>query len=103
MIVYDDLEAYEKVRVHDKGLIVGSDNGDKEKVRQLLLRGYRSGDVWSPQIDPAEALSLELAHFVRCIQGFEVPITDGHAGHRVVCVLEAAEKSLMLRGAPVEL
>jgi predicted dehydrogenase len=100
MIVYDDLEAYEKVRVHDKGLIV---EADPEQVRQLMLRGYRSGDVWSPQVDPAEALGRELGHFVNCIRGQETPITDGHSGYRVVQILEAAEQSLKLRGAPVEL
>jgi predicted dehydrogenase len=100
MIVYDDLEAYEKVRVHDKGLIV---EADPEEMRQLLLRGYRSGDVWSPQVDPAEALGRELSHFVRCIEGRDIPITDGHSGYRVVHILEAAEQSLKLRGAPVEL
>lgn len=100
MIVYDDLEAYEKVRVHDKGLIVES---NQEKVHELLLRGYRSGDVWSPQVDLTEALSSEMKHFVGCIRGEERPITDGHAGLRVVRVLEAAAKSLQLRGAPIEI
>jgi predicted dehydrogenase len=100
MIVYDDLEAYEKVRVHDKGLII---EADPEEVRQLLLRGYRSGDVWSPQIDPAEALGVELSHFLDCIVRGQTPMTDGEAGLRIVQILEAAEQSLSLRGAPLEL
>jgi predicted dehydrogenase len=100
MIVYDDLDAYEKVRVHDKGLIV---EVDPERAQQMLLRGYRSGDVWAPQVDTAEALSTELAHFVRCILNGETPITDGNAGCRVVQILEAAERSLKHNGAPVEL
>lgn len=100
MIVYDDLEPVEKIKVHDKGLIV---EADPEKIRQLLLRGYRSGDVWSPQIEPGEALSAELKHFVQCIQRSTEPITDGMAGYRVVSILEAAELSLRRKGAPVEL
>jgi predicted dehydrogenase len=100
MIVYDDLEAHEKVRVHDKGLIV---EADPEQVRQMLLRGYRSGDVWSPQVDVAEALGTELSHFVQCIVTGETPITDGNAGYRVVKILEAAEQSLRTNGVPVEI
>jgi predicted dehydrogenase len=100
MIVYDDLEAYEKVRVHDKGLIV---EANKEQTQQMLLRGYRSGDVWSPQLDIAEALGVELNHFVRCVLGEETPITDGNSGYRVVQILEAAEQSLHNNGVPVEL
>jgi predicted dehydrogenase len=100
MIVYDDLDAYEKVRVHDKGLIV---EADPEQLRQMLLRGYRSGDVWSPQVDSAEALGTELNHFANCIRNGATPMTDGAAGFRVVHILEAAEQSLFKKGAPVEL
>ena len=100
MIVYDDLEAYEKVRVHDKGLIV---EADTEQAQQLLLRGYRSGDVWSPQVDVTEALVVEMNHFVRCVQNGDAPITGGSAGYRVVQILEAAEQSLRNNGMPVEL
>jgi predicted dehydrogenase len=100
MIVYDDLEAYEKVRLHDKGLIM---EADQEQARQMLLRGYRSGDVWSPQVDPREALGVELNHFVDCIRHKKTPVTDGKAGFRVVQILEAAEQSLRAKGAPAEL
>lgn len=100
MIVYDDLEPYEKVRVHDKGIIV---EADPEQARQMLLRGYRTGDVWSPQVDSTEALGTELNHFASCIRGGLAPITDGICGHRIVQVLEAAEQSLRTNGRPVEL
>jgi predicted dehydrogenase len=99
MIVYDDLEAAEKIRVHDKGVILGD---DIESVHQLRLRGYRSGDVWTPQIDLTEALATELKHFIGCIQGRERPLSDGLSGLRVVRVLEAATESLRRNGAPVK-
>ena len=70
MIVYDDLESNEKIRVHDKGVILA---GGLEDVHQLRLKGYRSGDVWSPQVNLAEPLRVEMSHFVRCIEGKEKP------------------------------
>ena len=100
MIVYDDLDAYEKVRLHDKGVIV---EVDPEQAQQMLLRGYRSGDVWAPQVDSTEALGVELEHFVYCIVSGAIPITDGNSGFRVVQILEAAEQSLRMNGTPVEL
>lgn len=99
MIVYDDLEAYEKVRVHDKGIVVA----DKEELNRLRAVGYRSGDVWSPAIDMTEALRAEAQHFLRCIEGTEQPITGGAAGLRVVRLLESASASLQSKGAPMKL
>lgn len=99
MIVYDDLEPYEKVRVHDKGLVL---DGDLENTYHTRLRGYRTGDVWAPEVDLTEALRTELTHFIRCAQNNETPITDGQAGLRVVRLLEAASLSLSQKGAPVE-
>jgi predicted dehydrogenase len=100
MIVYDDLEAAEKVRIHDKGLILGADD---EQVNQVRLRGYRTGDIWSPQVDLSEALRTEMLHFTECIKGNAKPITGGEAGWRVVRILEAASRSLKTQGAPVRL
>jgi predicted dehydrogenase len=99
MIVYDDLEPAEKVRVHDKGLIFAE---NPERLNEALLRGYRSGDVWSPEVDLTEALRTELNHFVDCIARRAQPITDGEAGLRVVRLLETAEISLKNQGVPVE-
>ena len=99
MIVYDDLESYEKIRVHDKGLIL---DGQLEDVHQLRLKGYRSGDVWSPQVSLAEPLRTEMTHFVRCIEGKEKPLTDALSGMRIVSLIEAACQSLNMRGVPVE-
>jgi predicted dehydrogenase len=99
MIVYDDLEPSEKVKVYDKGITVSHNS---ESVYQMLVN-YRTGDMYAPQLDLTEALQLESQHFIRCIQQGEQPITDGKAGLRVVRVLEAASQSLAQGGRPVEL
>jgi predicted dehydrogenase len=99
MIVYDDLEPSEKVRVYDKGITV---NNGKDNTYQMLI-GYRTGDMWAPHLDMTEALHREAAHFIRCIEDREPVITDGEAGLRVVEILEAATQSIAEKGRPVEL
>ncbi len=101
MIVYDDMEASEKIKVYDKGITITNDES-KEALYSTLV-GYRTGDMWSPKLDGAEALALEAAHFVQCIEKKEHPITDGESGLRVVRILEAASQSMADRGRPVEL
>lgn len=98
MIIYDDLEPSEKVRVYDKGIIV---DNNQESVYQMLI-GYRTGDMWAPQLDVTEALHTAVTHFIRCIEDGQRPITDGAAGLRVVQLLEAASRSMAARGRPVE-
>jgi predicted dehydrogenase len=103
MIVYDDLEPSEKIKVYDKGITLnGNGNGNGEKRYQMLV-GYRAGDMWAPQLDMTEALSLELRQFVKAVEGATVLSTNGHAGLRVVRILEAATKSLAERGRVIEL
>ncbi|HEU4691568.1 MAG TPA: Gfo/Idh/MocA family oxidoreductase [Vicinamibacterales bacterium] len=99
MVVFDDLEASEKLRVYDKGISV---NPSPENVYQLLV-GYRTGDMWAPQIDLTEALSVEAAHFAECVARGGTPITDGESGLRVVRLLEAATESMVERGRLVSL
>lgn len=99
MVVYDDLEPSEKVKVYDKGITL-ADNG--ESLYKLLI-AYRTGDMWAPNLDMTEALKTEALHFVRCIEDRARVITDGEAGLRVVRVLEAAAQSLQERGRLVEL
>jgi predicted dehydrogenase len=98
MLVWNDIEADEKVKVYDRGVNVSS----REGVYNLLIN-YRSGDMWSPRIEQAEALTRELAYFVDCIVNDKTPINDGKAGLRVVKMLEAASESLRQRGALVNL
>jgi predicted dehydrogenase len=99
MIVYDDLEASEKVKVYDKGLKMG-EQGD---ARYQVLVGYRAGDMWAPQIEVTEALQTEALHFLECITQQRHSLTDGEAGLRVVRILEAATRSMSCRGQVVEL
>ncbi|HWR14174.1 MAG TPA: Gfo/Idh/MocA family oxidoreductase [Terriglobales bacterium] len=98
MLVWNDLEADEKIKIYDKGVDIKS----REGVYNLLV-SYRSGDMWAPRIAQAEALKSELEHFVDCIEKNETPVSDGHSGLRVVQVLEAAEKSVKNRGKLVYL
>ena len=99
MVVYDDLEPSEKVKVYDKGITVANDG---ESLYKLLV-GYRTGDMWAPQLDTTEALRTQALHFVRCIEHGEPAITGGDAGLRVVQILEAATQALRDRGRLVEL
>jgi predicted dehydrogenase len=96
MLVWNDLEADEKVKVYDRGVELTAGEG----VHDLLV-GYRTGDMWAPKIEATEALKLELQYFVDCIESNQVPINDGVAGLRIVRMLEAAEQSLSRRGEAV--
>lgn len=99
MIVYDDLETSEKVKIYDKGITVTETPDDLRK----LLISYRTGDLWSPKVNETEALRLEVAHFRNCIEGTEKPVTPGERGLAIVRMLEAADQSMQKRGAAVEL
>ena len=98
MLVWNDLEADEKIKIYDKGVKVTS----REGLYDLLVH-YRSGDMWAPQIEQIEALTRELAYFVACITKDEAPINNGEAGLRVVKMLEAANQSIGKRGELVYL
>jgi predicted dehydrogenase len=98
MLVWNDLVADEKVRVYDKGVQISSGEG----IRDLLV-SYRTGDMWAPQIEQSEALRVELSYFADCIMENKKPFNDGHAGLRVVRMLEAADRSIQKRGELVRL
>jgi len=98
MLVWNDLEPDEKIKVYDKGAQIS--NGDS---RYELLVSYRSGDMWAPRVEQAEALKVELTYFLECVLNGETPLNDGVAGARVVNLLEAADRSLKARGRAVEL
>ena len=99
MIVYDDLEPSEKVKVYDRGVTLFPES---EAAYELLV-SYRSGDMWAPRLDTTEGLRTEALHFIDCIENNKRPETDGQAGLRIVRILEAAEKSLRARGQLVEM
>lgn len=98
MVVWNDLDADEKVKVYDKGVNIGSREGLYD-----LLVSYRSGDMWAPQLEQGEALRQELSYFVECASDGKKPHNDGCAGLRVVRMLEAATESLSKRGALIKL
>lgn len=98
MLVWNDLEADEKIKVYDKGVHITS----REGLYNLLVN-YRSGDMWAPQVEQIEALRQELAYFIDCISNDHEPFNDGAAGLRVVKLLEAANQSVQKRGALVYL
>lgn len=89
MLVWNDLDPGEKVKVYDKG----ADVRTEQSVHQLLV-SYRSGDMWAPKVEELEALQLETRYFLDCVSNSTKPFNDGLAGLRVVRILEAAEQSL---------
>ena len=98
MVLYDDLEPSEKIKVYDKGITL---NGSKENLYNTMV-GYRTGDMWAPRLEMTEALRVEAQHFARCITQGERSLSDGHAGLRVVRILEAANRSLSEGGRSVK-
>ncbi len=99
MIVYDDIEPAEKVKVYDSGVEL---NSSPESVYQTRI-GYRTGDMYAPKISHVEALKVAAEHFIGCVERGERPLTDGSAGLRVLRMLEGAARSMERGGQPVEL
>ncbi len=98
MLVYDDTENFEKVKIYDKGV----NYKDPETFGEYQL-SYRTGDVLSPKLDTFEPLNSEMKHFLDCCKNNKTPKTDGKNGLRVVRVLAAAEESLKNGGKVVEI
>lgn len=99
MIVYDDLEPSNKVKIYDKGVTL---TGDPQETRRLRI-SYRAGDMTAPHLETTEALQIELKHFVKCVVEQQNPLSDGRSGLRIVRWLEAAERSMAEQGQPVDL
>src|SRR5258707_14122278 len=98
-LIFNELNTTEPIKVYDRGIEVG----ESAEQRQKLMVSYRSGDVWSPHIEPGEALQAMVTHFAKCIRGEEEPISDGHLGLRVVRLLESATRSIRAQGGRVGL
>jgi predicted dehydrogenase len=98
MLVWNDLEPTEKLKVYDKGVEIAGQQGIYD-----LLVSYRSGDMWAPRLEEGEALQREVRHFLDCIATGQRPVNDGRAGWRVVRILEAAQRSIERRGSPMTL
>lgn len=104
MIVYDDIEPTEKIRIYDKGVTTSksADPADREAAYRTLV-SYRTGDVWVPKLDSTEALTYVCEEFLSSIREARQPLTDGHAGLRVVRLLEAAQQSIKEGGRSIKL
>ena len=98
MAVFDDMSANEKIRIYDKGANV---HGEILSYQEAIT--LRNGDIYIPRIDMKEPLSIEVGHFIDCVQNSRKPVTDGENGLAVVKVLEAAQRSLDMGGHPVKL
>jgi predicted dehydrogenase len=97
MLVYDDIETQEKIKIYDKGV----DVPPYYDTYADFQFSYRYGDIYSPRIDDYEPLKKVCDHFIECINKGRTPLTDGYSGFRVVSILEAASKSLKLSGRAI--
>jgi predicted dehydrogenase len=97
MIIYNDLEPSEKIKVYDKGVTF---TDDPRQIQEMRV-GYRTGDMFAPKLSATEALLTASQHFVDCIEHSKVPETDGHLGLRVVELIEAATSSMRAKGETV--
>ena len=98
MLVWNDLSADEKLKIYDKGVEIKNTQGIYD-----LLVSYRSGDMYAPKVEQAEALKLECEHFVKCIEESQIPLNNGYTGLEVVKMLEACDRSLKADGRLVEI
>jgi predicted dehydrogenase len=99
MIVYNDVEPSEKIKVYDRGVNL---TDDPEEIYRMRV-SYRLGDMWAPQLSTTEPMLAETIHFIESIQKRTAPLTDGRLGLSVVKILEAASRSMHQRGQPIEL
>lgn len=99
MVVYDDTEVAEKVKVYDKGITM---NPSAENLHELRV-GYRAGDMWSPRLENTEALRNLADHFCACVDTGQEPISSAASGRRLVRIMEAATQSMEQKGAFVAL
>lgn len=97
MLVFDDMEATEKIWIYDRG--VGAPENAMAYGEDLTLR---FGDITVPWVQMSEPLAIEVQHFLDCCRSGDTPRSDGRDGLRVVRVLEAVDESMAAGGAPVE-
>lgn len=102
MLVWDDLNPDEKVKIYDRGVDVRNGNGAKDGIHELLV-SYRSGDVHTPKLEGTEALKAEAQYFVECVENAQEPFNNGEAGLQVVRLLEAADESIKNNGKRIGL
>jgi predicted dehydrogenase len=98
-LIFNELNPAEPLKLYDRGIELS----EAEEETQRLRVGYRTGDMWSPHIEPAEALQAVVTHFAECARERAVPVSDGRMGVRVVRLLEAATRSIRAQGGRVVL
>ncbi len=98
-LVYNDLNPWEPVKVYDRGITID----ETTEARRGVLIGYRTGDIWSPHMEPEEPLRNVVRHFAECVRTGRRPLSDGEAGLRVVRILDAAQRSIESGGARITL
>lgn len=98
MLVWNDVNVDEKIKIYDKGI----DVSNREGIHNRLV-SYRSGDIWTPKVEQKEALAIEAEYFIDCIVNDKQPINDGYAGLRIVKMLEACNRSLKDSGKLINL
>jgi predicted dehydrogenase len=103
MVIYDDVEPSEKVRVYDKGVEISHENNGSADPEYAMFVQYRAGDMHAPKIGGREALAVEVDHLLECIRNGAKPVADGVAGLRVVQILSAAQQSVDAGGVPVQI
>jgi predicted dehydrogenase len=104
MVVYDDVEPTDKVRVYDTGVNYSPSIGIETGATDHQMRiDYRNGDIWIPHLERTEALAVEVEHFVDCIRHGRAPLSGGKEGLEIIRILEAATQSLFLKGQPIAL
>jgi predicted dehydrogenase len=97
-LVCNDLNPWEPIKIYDRGITV-----NETEARRGVLISYRTGDIWSPHVEPGEPLQNLVRHFADCIRTGKKPITDGEAGLRVVRILEAGQRSIKAQGGRITL
>lgn len=100
MLVFDDLDPAEKIKIYDKGVMLSK--GSEKSLYQTMIQ-YRIGDMHAPAINNTEALKTEIDHFADCILLKTAPITDGESGLKVIRILEAADRSIKKGGVKVKI
>lgn len=97
-LVWDDLQPQQRLTVYDRGVHLGEPLADKTTTNV----SYRIGDAWAPALPEKEALGAMVGEFAAAIREGRAPRTDGHAGLRVLEVLEAVSRSLADGGRLIE-
>jgi predicted dehydrogenase len=100
-LIFNELNTTEPIKVYDRGIEL--DHPPSNESHRTLMVGYRTGDVWSPYVNPGEALQGVVRHFAQCIADGREPISDGRLGLRVVRLLEAANRSIRAQGGRIVL